>query len=327
MRSPHAVRPQIVDRICNRLRGSKLRSEAASSAIPATTRTTRNAWERSGTRDRSRSNATSGPIIPRGYSADAKSIDDVRCGAQRPNGRSDLIDCLHKKPPSAASRGRWRPSSTLSAGPAAALRMLAWEPADRCDATRGNLQADRVDAAEATSFCAWLCAWSSSQSSSPRTSSSIWLSSPYCPPSHKRWRFRNSAVANRHALHSDYYSTMRKTATPLNESWMAGMVAVIAVRTVPALATCSDRSGRCARSTRAEISSADEKPCGTRVFDMCASSHRVCPNGCAPIRSDLAMTWRRRGRTILRPQKNFRSRPPASRAGRKIPLKRSESPH
>ena len=32
--------------------------------------------------------------------------------------------------------------------------------------------------------------------------------------------FRNSAVANRHALRSDYYSTMRKTATPLNESWM-----------------------------------------------------------------------------------------------------------
>src|SRR6266849_6743840 len=47
---------------------------------------------------------------------------------------------------------------------------------------------DRVDAAEATSFCAWFCASSSSQSSSPRTSSSIWLSSPYCPPSHKRWR-------------------------------------------------------------------------------------------------------------------------------------------
>jgi len=42
--------------------------------------------------------------------------------------------------------------------------------------------ADRVDAAEATSSCAWFCAWSSSQSSSPRTSSSIWLSSPYCPP-------------------------------------------------------------------------------------------------------------------------------------------------
>jgi len=38
--------------------------------------------------------------------------------------------------------------------------------------------ADRVDAAEATSSCAWFCAWSSSQSSSPRTSSSIWLSSP-----------------------------------------------------------------------------------------------------------------------------------------------------
>ncbi len=60
--------------------------------------------------------------------------------------------------------------------------------------------------------------------------SSIWLSSPYCPPSHKRWRFRNSAVANRHALHSDYYSTMRKTATPLNKLWTAEAAAAIAVR-------------------------------------------------------------------------------------------------
>ncbi len=72
--------------------------------------------------------------------------------------------------------------------------------------------------------------FSSSQSSSPRTWSSIWLSSPYCPPSHKRWRFRNSAVANRHALHSDYYSTMRKTATPLNKLWTAEAAAAIAVR-------------------------------------------------------------------------------------------------
>jgi hypothetical protein len=128
--------------------------------------------------------------------------------------------------------------------------MLAWEPADRCDATRGNLQADRVDAAEATSSCAWFCAWSSSQSSSPRTSSSIWLSSPYCPPSHKRWRFRNSAVANRHALHSDYYSTMRKTATPLNKLWTAEAAAAIAVRTVSALATCDDASCRCAQHAR-----------------------------------------------------------------------------
>lgn|GEM_PF-5333748 len=102
--------------------------------------------------------------------------------------------------------------------------------------------ADRVDAAEATSFCAWFCASSSSQSSSPRTSSSIWLSSPYCPPSHKRWRFRNSAVANRHALHSDYYSTMRKTATPLNEWWIAGALAVIAAPTVSAGASRNDPS-------------------------------------------------------------------------------------
>ena len=32
-------------------------------------------------------------------------------------------------------------------------------------------------------------------------------------------KFRNGAVANRHALHSDYYSTTKKTATPLNEWW------------------------------------------------------------------------------------------------------------
>jgi hypothetical protein len=36
-----------------------------------------------------------------------------------------------------------------------------------------------------------------------------------------RWRYRNSAVANRHALHSDYYSTTQKTANPLNEWWTA----------------------------------------------------------------------------------------------------------
>src|SRR5262249_24083236 len=34
-----------------------------------------------------------------------------------------------------------------------------------------------------------------------------------------RWRYRNSAVANRHALRSDYYSTTKKTANPLNEWW------------------------------------------------------------------------------------------------------------
>src|SRR5205814_4423614 len=34
-----------------------------------------------------------------------------------------------------------------------------------------------------------------------------------------RWRYRNSAVANRHALHSDYYSTTKKAASLLNERW------------------------------------------------------------------------------------------------------------
>src|SRR5262249_10864474 len=31
--------------------------------------------------------------------------------------------------------------------------------------------------------------------------------------------YRNSAVANRHALRSDYYSNTKKTANPLNEWW------------------------------------------------------------------------------------------------------------
>jgi hypothetical protein len=37
-----------------------------------------------------------------------------------------------------------------------------------------------------------------------------------CPPSHDMWRCRNSAVANRRALHPDYTSGMKKTLTPLN---------------------------------------------------------------------------------------------------------------
>jgi hypothetical protein len=36
------------------------------------------------------------------------------------------------------------------------------------------------------------------------------------PPSQDKWRYQNSAVANRRALHSDYTSTTEKTLTPLN---------------------------------------------------------------------------------------------------------------
>jgi hypothetical protein len=107
----------------------------------------------------------------------------------------------------------------------------------------------------------------------------------------------------------------------------SGALAVIVVPTVPARATRNDPSGRCARNTRAEISPIHEKPCGTRVFGMRAGSHRVRPNHCAPIGNDLAMTCRRHDRRILRPQKNFRPGPPASRAGRKIPIERAESRH
>jgi hypothetical protein len=37
-----------------------------------------------------------------------------------------------------------------------------------------------------------------------------------CPPSLSGWRYRYSAVANRSALHSDYYSGRKITGTPLN---------------------------------------------------------------------------------------------------------------
>jgi len=37
-----------------------------------------------------------------------------------------------------------------------------------------------------------------------------------CPPSLSGWRYRCSAVANRSALHSDYYSEKKITVTPLN---------------------------------------------------------------------------------------------------------------
>src|SRR5262249_9552100 len=37
-----------------------------------------------------------------------------------------------------------------------------------------------------------------------------------CPPSLSGWRHRCSAVANRHALSSDYYSRKKITVTPLN---------------------------------------------------------------------------------------------------------------
>src|SRR6185312_8331370 len=44
-----------------------------------------------------------------------------------------------------------------------------------------------------------------------------------CPPSHEiHGGCRISAAANRPALHSDYYSTIEKTATPLNETCTRG---------------------------------------------------------------------------------------------------------
>jgi hypothetical protein len=40
-----------------------------------------------------------------------------------------------------------------------------------------------------------------------------------CPPSHDMWRCRNSAAANRRALHSAYTSATEKTLTPLNGTY------------------------------------------------------------------------------------------------------------
>src|SRR5262245_41363903 len=43
-------------------------------------------------------------------------------------------------------------------------------------------------------------------------------SSHCCPPSHGSWRVCTARIGNRHALHSIYYSTAKKTALPLNEA-------------------------------------------------------------------------------------------------------------
>jgi hypothetical protein len=186
--------------------------------------------------------------------------------------------------------------------------------------------ADRVDAAETTSSCAWFCAWSSSQSSSPRTSSWIWLFSPYCPPSHKRWRSSEQCSRESTALHSDYYSTMRKTATPLNESWTAEAAALLAAPTAPARAmrraACSSRS----LHARREISSCAKIPCAAMVFDTRTDLRDARRNGRVSTHTQAAAACRRRPRRILRPQKNFRSEPLETRVDRKISIENVESP-
>src|SRR5437763_135510 len=66
--------------------------------------------------------------------------------------------------------------------------------------------------------------------------------------------FGTVQVANRHALHSDYYSTMRKTATPLNESWTARALARPALRNLacapPATMFPAGSHAMCARKFR-----------------------------------------------------------------------------
>ncbi len=206
------------------------------------------------------------------------------------------------------------PSSTCRRVPQ--QRCACWHGSPPTDATprAATLQADRVDAAKTTSFCASFCASSSSQSFSPRTSSSIWLSSPYCPPSHRDGDLRNSAVANRHALHSDYYSTTEKTATPLNEWWTARTSAILAVRTVSELDTRNDPLRSCARITRPEISSAHENPCGTRISRMRADVHPMCPKS---WRASASISRQPAGAVLggfLAPKKIFApSRPRAAR--------------
>jgi hypothetical protein len=55
-------------------------------------------------------------------------------------------------------------------------------------------------------------------SSSPPSSPS-WPSSPYCPPSHDEMAISEQCNRESSALRSDYYSTTKKTANPLNEWW------------------------------------------------------------------------------------------------------------
>src|SRR5262249_37305639 len=129
---------------------------------------------------------------------------------------------------------------------------------------------------------------------------------------------RNSAVANRHALHSDYYSTMRKTATPLNESWTGQSAALVAVPTAPTRATHGEGCAQRAIDASAQISSIRENRCAAMVFDTCTALRRARGSDRASRYRHPAGTCRRRPRRIFRPQKNFRSEPPETRVGRKF---------
>ena len=105
-----------------------------------------------------------------------------------------------------------------------------------------------------------------------------------CPPSHDEWRCRNSAVANRRALHSDYTSTTEKTLTPLNGTCTKrpNPPKRLASPTCNADQVCTDMHAlhRC----RTQNSSLAEKPDGICILAACMFANRIALHTRVPIR-------------------------------------------
>ena len=118
-------------------------------------------------------------------------------------------------------RSRRRPLSSVSPAGSASASALPGVLADMRDACAGSASPTATRRSTATSL-SWRrpCAWSFwLRSSSRPVSSSPLPSSPYCPPSHERWRAsQQCTVANRLALHSDYYNATKKASTLLRKS-------------------------------------------------------------------------------------------------------------
>jgi hypothetical protein len=141
-------------------------------------------------------------------------------------------------------------------------------------------------------------------SSSPLSSPS-WPSSPYCPPSHDEMAISEQCNRESSALRSDYYSTTKKTANPLNEWWttMERRAARSACRIVrPRVPSACD--GVC-RASRSQFCPYQRNPDGTGVSSMVTRVCRqsLCARPCRRHRG--AMTPRSAARPAVRRAKKF----------------------
>ena len=107
-----------------------------------------------------------------------------------------------------------------------------------------------------------------------------------CPPSHDEWRCRNSAVANRRALHSDYTSTTEKTLTPLNGTCtkqpnppnrLARRHAT-PIKRISACTHCIDDARMIFDSLKIQMASAFSRHACLQIGSRCMHAHQYAAN-------------------------------------------------